>query len=280
MLKKLRIAITSGYGASKHACALLHEISLLPGVEVVLLLQVKTFSFQRLRQLIRMYGVKDAWEKFKNVFLRSSNNRFADEVGPINQYLKDREIRSSNTVSGCKELNIEFKKVKSLNDKNSLALIRQCDVDLIVYSGGGILRSDFIKSSKHGVLNAHSGPLPYFRGMNCLEWSLLHNVKPEVTVHLIDTGIDTGPILKRFPWEVSTGDSIPVLRGKSVVIEVKALLDVLSNFQHYEANKQTQQKSEGVQFYTMHPILKEVIGKRLQEGWVPTLSYDEFAKMN
>jgi len=279
-LKKLRVGITSGYSASKHAIALLHEINSLPGVEVVLLLQVKTFSFKRLRQLIRMYGVKDAWEKFKNVFLSSNTNRFADEIEPMNQYLKNRKIVSPSTASSCKELNIAFKKVKSLNDENALTAIKRCDADLIVYSGGGILRSDFIKSTRHGVLNAHSGPLPYFRGMNCLEWSLLYNVSPEITVHLIDTGIDTGPILKRFPWKVSPLESVSSLRGKSVVVEVKALLEVLSDFERFVLNKQVQQKECGVQFYTMHPLLKEVISARLRKGWTPQLSFDDFEKRN
>ena len=37
--------------------------------------------------------------------------------------------------------------------------------------------------------------LPFFRGMNVIEWSLLYNVKPTVTVHMISEGIDTGDIL-------------------------------------------------------------------------------------
>ena len=277
-MEKLRVAITSGYTASKHAIALLHEISALPEVEVVLLLQVKTFTFKRLKHLIRMYGWRDAWEKFRNIFLSSKQNRFAEEILPMNNFLNERKIGSTTTLKACQKLNVKVKRVRSLNEEDSLNSIKQNRVDLIVYAGGGILRNNLIRSTRYGVLNAHSGPLPFFRGMNCLEWSLFYNVKPEVTVHLIDSGIDTGPILKRFPWEVSAGDTIFLLRGKSVVKGVVSLLEVVSDFEHFNKNRQKQEIGQGVQFYTMHPFLKEKINERLRGGWLPGLLYNEFTQ--
>lgn len=277
-MKKLRVAITSGYNASKHAIALLHEINSLPQVEVVLLIQVKTFTFKRLKQLIRMYGWRDAWGKFRNIFLSSKQNRFADEIVAMNNFLNERKIGSTTTLQACQKLNVKVKRVQSLNDEDSLNSIKQNKVDLIVYAGGGILRDNLIRSTRYGVLNAHSGPLPFFRGMNCLEWSLFYNVKPEVTVHLIDSGIDTGPILKRFPWEVSPGDTISLLRGKSVVKEVVSLVEVVSNFEHFNKSRQKQETAQGVQFFTMHPFLKEKINERLRRGWLPGLSYNEFTQ--
>ena len=277
-MKKLKVTVTSGYGASKHAIALVHGISALPQVEVVLLLQVRVFSFARLKQLIRMHGVSNAWGKFRNAFLGSRNSRFVEETAFIENYLKEQHIEARTTRAACRHLTINFKQVKSLNDSASREAVAHHNTDLVVYAGGGILKSDFINSVRYGVLNAHSGPLPFFRGMNCLEWTLLHDVKPEVTVHLIDTGIDTGPILKRFPWKVDPFASILALRGKSVVVEVKALLEVLSDFQNYYANRREQSPESGLQFFTMHEFLKEKINQRLQKGWLPKWSLEEFVQ--
>ncbi len=47
---------------------------------------------------------------------------------------------------------------------------------------------------KIGVLNAHGGILPEYRGMNVMEWSLLQGDQIGVTVHFIDSKIDTGQI--------------------------------------------------------------------------------------
>ena len=277
-MKKLKVTVTSGYGSSKHAIALLHGIHALSQVEVVLLLQVRVFSFGRVKQLIRMHGLSNAWEKFRNAFLGSRNSRFAEETAFIENYLKEHHIEARSTRAACRHLTIDFKQVRSLNDNVSRAAVAHHETDLVVYSGGGILKSDFIKAARYGVLNAHSGPLPFFRGMNCLEWTLLHDVKPEVTVHLIDAGIDTGPILKRFPWKMDPFDSILALRGKSVVAEVNALLDVLKDFEQYNMNRQAQSQESGLQFFTMHEFLKEKINQRLQKGWLPKWSFEEFVQ--
>ncbi len=275
-MEKLRVAITSGYVASKHAIALVHEINRISEVEVVLLLQVKTFTVRRLKQLLRMYGWKDAWEKFKNVFIGNSSNRFVDEVKPINSFLAERKIDFKSTNEICKKIGAQVKWVASLNEEKSIAAIKANKVDLIIYSGGGILRKEFIGTSRYGVLNAHSGPLPYFRGMNCLEWALFYNVKPEVTVHLIDSGIDTGPILKRFPIEIVRESNLSSLRGKSVVIEVVSIVEVLSNFQYYYNLRTSQKRDNGIQFFIMHPILKSIINNRLIGGWMPEIDCEEF----
>jgi hypothetical protein len=45
------------------------------------------------------------------------------------------------------------------------------------------------------VLNAHGGLLPKYRGMNASIWSRLAGDPLGVTVHIVDAGVDTGPIL-------------------------------------------------------------------------------------
>lgn len=279
-MKKLRVSVTSGYSSSKHAIAFLHEINQIPNVEVVLLIQVKTFTIKRIKQLLRMYGWIDAWEKFKNVFVGNPANRFIAEILPINNFLREKKIDFRSTIQLCKKLGVTVVQVVTLNDQVSINALTNNRVDLVVYAGGGILKKKFIESAPYGVLNAHSGPLPFFRGMNCLEWTLFYGVQPEITVHLIDKGIDTGPILKRFPIEVHSGDSLSTLRGKSVVCEVLSILEVLSDFQIYFNSKLKQDKLHGLQFFTMHPLLKGLIDDRLTKGWKPQLSYDEFLGLN
>lgn len=250
----------------------------MPQVEVVLMLQVRVFSVTRLKQLVRMHGVGDTWEKFRNIFLASKKNRFQEETVFIENYLKEHDVEARSTKAACRRHAVKFRKVKSLNDRAARKAMELAGTDLVVYAGGGILKGDFINSTRYGVLNAHSGPLPFFRGMNCLEWSLWYEVKPEVTVHLIDGGIDTGPILKRFPWKGGPSDSLFALRGKSVVMEVNALLEVLSDFENCFRNKQDQFPSEGLQFFTMHKFMKEKISQRLLGGWLPKWSLEEFVQ--
>lgn len=48
---------------------------------------------------------------------------------------------------------------------------------------------EFFKVSNIGNLNVHSKQLLFFQIMNVIKWSLMHNVKPIVTVHMISEGI-------------------------------------------------------------------------------------------
>jgi UDP-4-amino-4-deoxy-L-arabinose formyltransferase/UDP-glucuronic acid dehydrogenase (UDP-4-keto-hexauronic acid decarboxylating) len=59
----------------------------------------------------------------------------------------------------------------------------------------------------HGVVNAHLGDLPRYRGNATPNWAILEG-EPEVvtTLHLMDAGLDSGPILaqRRMPIDDST----------------------------------------------------------------------------
>ena len=61
-----------------------------------------------------------------------------------------------------------------------------------------------IDAVPRGIINVHPGTLPHYRGLFAPFWQILHG-EPELgcTVHLVDRGIDTGPILgiARVPFE-------------------------------------------------------------------------------
>lgn len=265
-----------GYSSSKHAIALVTLLTEKLHVELVFCTSVRTFTARRLSLLIKQHGWRDSVEKFVNVFLSSKGNRFAEEVRYINDFLTDKGIEYRTVREACNAQSVPYFSVSSLNDDALFKRLKSDNIDLLIYSGGGILRKRIIDLPKIGVLNAHAGPLPFFRGMNCVEWSLLHNVKPEVTVHLIDRGIDTGPILMRSPIEIENGDSIYSLRGKSVVTEVLALLNVVDNLDRCFQTKEIQRPEDGKQFFKMHSILKNLIDQRLEMGWKPALRYEDF----
>ncbi|MDX7986552.1 hypothetical protein FE392_04270 [Xenorhabdus sp. 12] len=72
------------------------------------------------------------------------------------------------------------------------------------------------------IVNAHSAILPYARGMFAIEQLAIHGNKESVeraagaTIHYVDTGIDTGPIIEQkrlpSPWVL---DSIWAVKGES-----------------------------------------------------------------
>ena len=84
--------------------------------------------------------------------------------------------------------------------------------------------------------------------MNVIEWSLLYNVEPTVTVHMISEGIDTGIYFFK-KYTSKNNYSIVDLRGVAVVTEVESLIDVLSNFDEIFNNRTNQNTISGKQFF-------------------------------
>jgi phosphoribosylglycinamide formyltransferase-1 len=70
-------------------------------------------------------------------------------------------------------------------------------VDLLVLAGFmEILGSDFIRRFEGKIINVHPSLLPAFPGVQAIEKALEHGVKiTGVTVHFVDEGVDSGPII-------------------------------------------------------------------------------------
>jgi methionyl-tRNA formyltransferase len=257
----MNIVITCGYNQSLHAIALINELKK-QGHTIVGCIIVKTYQYKRLKQKIKMYGIKTLIQKFQNAVL-NKENELSKETFYIKRYLENTNVTSVSVKDLCKRLRIQYLSINNLNENKVHRYLSIHNVDLIVYAGGGILRKKILNLSKYGAINAHSGYLPFFRGMNVVEWSLLYGVPPTITVHMISTGIDTGDILYYEEVPIDEEYSLVDLRGKAVVTEVKSLLKVISNFENYYQNKTTQNEKEGKQFFVMHIALKKIVEKYL-----------------
>ena len=68
---------------------------------------------------------------------------------------------------------------------------------VISYGYKHILKQSIIDGFECPVFNLHISYLPYNRGAHPNFWSFYDNTPSGVTIHLIDRGIDTGPIVKQ-----------------------------------------------------------------------------------
>ena len=98
-------------------------------------------------------------------------------------------------------------------------------VDLVVCAGYmHLLRPCFLERFPCRVVNTHSAPLPAFPGAHPIEDVLAAGV-PETaaTVHLVDEGMDTGPVLAAEPVPVQAGDDVDSLRARVQEVEHRLL---------------------------------------------------------
>jgi len=251
----MNILVTSGHSRSKYTIALLNELTKL-GYSCTCA-EVKTFQVSRIKTYFKQYGFINLINKFSAHFLNNKKSIIYNETKPIKTFLNQRGI-SDKTVSGyCNRNNITHIKTKSLNNYAFVNKLKKSSFDLIVYSGGGILRKDIINIPIHGVLNAHSGFLPKFRGMNVIEWSLLMGYLPQTTIHFIDKGIDTGKIL--YSESIPYSNDLYTLRGNATVHNIELLTKVISDFFSYNKNSKKQEIKEGKQYFIMTDLLKNEV---------------------
>jgi methionyl-tRNA formyltransferase len=152
--------------------------------------------------------------------------------------------------------------VDDMNGARALEALRAAEPELIVYSGGGIVKDDLLSIPSVGVLNAHMGLLPGYRGMNALEWSLLYGDRLGITIHFIDRGVDTGDIVLRRELDV-TADTIQELRAAATRISADALAEAVRRLADGTAQREAQ-SPEGKQYFVMHPRLKRIAEQRLR----------------
>ena len=92
------------------------------------------------------------------------------------------------------------------------------DIDLICLAGyDEILTSDFVDAFRWKIMNIHPSLLPSF--LNTLQAqheAVAYGVKISgVTVHFVDEGVDTGPIILQYPVSVNENDT-----GESLALRI------------------------------------------------------------
>lgn len=102
--------------------------------------------------------------------------------------------------------------------------------DLIVSAGFmKILGPQFLSRYFGRTLNTHPALLPAFAGAHAVPDALAYGVKVTgCTVHLVDAGMDTGPILAQEPIAVLDGDTEETLHERIKVAERRLLVDVVA----------------------------------------------------
>ncbi len=102
-----------------------------------------------------------------------------------------------------------------------IQVLRKAEVDLVVLAGFmRILKGEFLRQFAHKVVNIHPSLLPAFPGLEAWKQALDYGAKMTgVTIHFVDQGIDTGPIIAQENVPVLQGDTAESLHARIQVVE-------------------------------------------------------------
>src|SRR5436853_7071383 len=87
-----------------------------------------------------------------------------------------------------------------------------------------LLTRPFLERFDGRILNIHPSLLPSFPGAHAVEDALAHGVKVTgATVHFVDQGIDTGPIVLQEAVAVLEGDTPETLHARIQAVDHRLL---------------------------------------------------------
>ena len=107
------------------------------------------------------------------------------------------------------------------HDQHLVELLRERGVALVCLAGYmRILSSRFIEAFRGRILNIHPSLLPAFVGLRAQEQAFRHGAKVSgATVHLVDEGLDSGPIVLQEAVTVEDDDDAESLAARILEAE-------------------------------------------------------------
>jgi folate-dependent phosphoribosylglycinamide formyltransferase PurN len=264
----MRVVILCSSVYSETACAMAVRIAGLGHIPVGAI-AISTFDPGTLLRKLGQWGARDVIGYIRTKLIPQRRDGQAQVSNP---YLLPLLTHEDGIFRSLREVaKVYGFPVAACNDQNapdSIAQLKEWSPDLIMFTGGNILRKQLLDVPRLGVLNVHLGMLPEVRGMSTPEWSLLKHVPVGVTIHYVDAGIDTGPILQQheFP-NAAQCDSLSDLRNRLITFGVEKAAQVVAGLDQ-RAISPTPQSSldEDHQFFVMHDWLRARAAERLTKS--------------
>tara|TARA_Y100000591_G_scaffold328708_2_gene355725 strand:+ start:8117 stop:8863 length:747 start_codon:yes stop_codon:yes gene_type:complete len=122
--------------------------------------------------------------------------------------------------------------VQRHDSKSVMPLLKDTELDLIVFGGTRIIRGEILDHPKDGVLNSHPGLLPDCRGSASPAWSVYHDIPIGSTTHFCDNGIDTGDILMKREFSVKRGMTYEDLCYETLVLSAVLMEEALQAYRN------------------------------------------------
>ncbi len=170
----------------------------------------------------------------------------------------------------------------SLNGSEALATLDSLQPDIIAVYGTALITPAVIARARLAALNMHTGISPRYRGSDTVFWPL-HNREPEwigTTIHELDPGIDSGPILATVRPSIDPDDDEDTLFAKCVMVGATAYIAAIRAVAAGTSRRAPQDLSAGKQYRFVDRTVaaERRVRRLLQDGLLrnpPTVSNRE-----
>ena len=100
-------------------------------------------------------------------------------------------------------------RVRSVNSPEAIEALKRLDPAVVIVNGTRIISKKTLDAARAVFINTHAGITPRYRGVHGAYWALVEGNRGAcgVTVHRVDSGIDTGPVLAQSTIDPSGNDN-------------------------------------------------------------------------
>lgn len=162
--------------------------------------------------------------------------------------------RGEELIRDYTQLTEQVIRLPDFRSEASLEQLAELHADYFFLAQTGIVKDPLLRLARLGVLNAHPGWLPHFRGVD-LPWWTFHEGRPELlgsSLHFVDAGVDTGPSVWIQPFHNSTKPDFDLLEHRlyedCIDLLVRAAREVSEG---RELPRTPQESLSGKQFFKM-----------------------------
>lgn len=127
----------------------------------------------------------------------------------------------------------QFKtKLEPALEQQIVATLQAVRVDLVVLAGYmRVVKAPLLEAFAGRIINVHPSLLPAFPGLKAWEQALNFGARVTgCTVHFVDAGVDTGPIILQQPVPVMPGDTAQSLHQRIQIVEHTLLPEAVRLF--------------------------------------------------
>jgi len=126
-----------------------------------------------------------------------------DRAFKIESFLVDNSFDTARPLPELLEMmDATYCPVDNFPSPKVLGALTDLNPENIVCGGCGIIGEPLLSAARYGLLNAHPGLLPAFRGLDPVLWGVAIRAAVGSTLHFVIAGIDEGGILlaQGLPW--------------------------------------------------------------------------------
>ena len=164
----------------------------------------------------------------KNV--QSGNLHDCCEVALV--FANNKEARG---LQIAKDLGIHTESIESKGKKREevdgkiVELLEPFDIDYIVLAGYmRIISSPLLERYPQRIINIHPADTASYQGAHAYEWAFENKLATTtITVHLIDAGVDTGPVLAQADVNLQGAVTLEEVEQRGLKVEHQFFSDVL-----------------------------------------------------